>query len=81
VLDASSFHLLELDLETARLLRDTLSAAVAGLGVMGMSRYLADRRALRKLLGEMEKRMERLAVEIRHTQHHAKVKPFYPDKL
>lgn len=55
-------------------LRDTLSAVVAGLVIMGLGTYFAHRRAVKK-------RLERHAVEIRHTQKETNVKPFYDGEL
>jgi hypothetical protein len=59
-----------LDHATWDLVRDILSAIVAGLFLSGVGSYLAHRR-------EVKARLERHAVEIRHTQKAAKVDPFY----
>jgi hypothetical protein len=50
--------------------RDVLSAIVAGLFLAAVGGVIADRRAIKK-------RLDRHSVEIRHTQREAKVEPFY----
>ena len=64
VLLSADFH------DALDLARDVLSAVVAGLLLSVIGSYLAHRR--RNL-----KRLDRHAVEIRHTQKEAKIDPFY----
>lgn len=60
------------DHDTVDFIRDTLSAIVGGLVLMGIGGVLAYFRHIRA-------RLFRHGTEIRHTQDQAGVKPFYPE--
>jgi hypothetical protein len=58
--------------DTVDFARDTASAIVGGIVLMGIGGVLAYFRHVRA-------RLERHANEIRHTQNETNVKPFYPE--
>ena len=66
--------LLVVDHDTADFIRDTLSAVSAGLILVGLSAIVAHVRISKT-------RVDRIAVEVRHTQKTAGVEPFYDGEL
>lgn len=61
-----------LDPSIADFIRDTLSAVVAGVALVGIGAYRAHRRNVRE-------RLQRHAIEIRHTQKETEVEPVFPE--